>query len=99
MGCLFDFRNHPPTTEESREPEGAVVSHEPPANRHVAVETEVDLVVATPVTVLVPDLVGLDEAVVDALLRNTELYARHSRARGISAAALIVAEAGNTSCS
>ena len=68
-----ELRRGRTTTEESREPEGTVLSHEPAANRRVAVETEVDLVAATPVTVLVPDLVGLDEAVVDTLLGNTEL--------------------------
>ena len=61
------------TTEESREPEGTVLSHEPAASRRVAVDTEIDLVVATPVTILVPDLIGLDEAAVGTLLRNTEL--------------------------
>ena len=68
-----ELRRGRTTTEESREVEGTVLSHEPAANRRVAVETAVDLVVATPVTVLAPDLVGLDEAAVDALLRNTEL--------------------------
>ena len=68
-----ELRRGRTTTAESREVEGTVLSHEPAANRRVAVETEVDLIVATPVTVLVPDLVGLDEPAVDALLRNTEL--------------------------
>ena len=68
-----ELRRGRTTTEESREPEGTVLSHEPAASRRVAVETEVDLVVATPVTILVPDLVGLDEAAVDTLLRSTEL--------------------------
>jgi beta-lactam-binding protein with PASTA domain len=49
------------------------LSQEPAARRRVAVETDVDLVVATPVTVLVPDLVGLDETTVAALLQETEL--------------------------
>ncbi|MEE8129294.1 MAG: PASTA domain-containing protein, partial [Vicinamibacterales bacterium] len=68
-----ELRRGRTTTEESRKPEGTVLSHEPAANRRVAVETEVDLVVATPVMVLVPDLVSLDEAAVDALLRHREL--------------------------
>ena len=61
------------TTEESREPEGTVLSQQPAARRRVAVDTDVDLVVATPVTVRVPDLVGLDEAAIGALLQDTEL--------------------------
>ena len=61
------------TTEESREPEGTVLSQQPAARRRVAVDTDVDLVVATPVTVQVPDLVGLDEAAIGALLQGAEL--------------------------
>jgi len=68
-----ELRRGGTSTQESREPEGTVLSHEPAARRRVAVETDVDLVVATPVTVLVPDLVGLDETTVAALLQETEL--------------------------
>ncbi|SVE42788.1 uncharacterized protein METZ01_LOCUS495642, partial [marine metagenome] len=68
-----ELRRGGTSTQESRETEGTVLSHEPAARRRVAVETDVDLVVATPVTVLVPDLVGLDETTVAALLQDTEL--------------------------
>ncbi len=68
-----ELRRGGTSTQESREPEGTVLSHEPAARRRVAVETDVDLVVATPVTVLVPDLVGLDETTVAALLQDTGL--------------------------
>ena len=68
-----ELRRGDTTTEESREPEGTVLSQRPAARGRVAVETDVDLVVATPVTVRVPDLVGLDEAAIAALLQETEL--------------------------
>lgn len=68
-----ELRRGGTTTEESREPEGTVLSQQPAARGRVAVETDVDLVVATPVTVRVPDLVGLDEAAIEALLQGTEL--------------------------
>ena len=68
-----ELRRGGTTTEESREPEGTVLSQQPAARRRVAVETDVDLVVATPVTVRVPDLIGLDEAAIEALLQGTEL--------------------------
>ena len=59
--------------EESRQPEGTVLSQSPAASERVAIDTAVNLVVATPVTVLVPDLVGQDMTAVDTLLRDTEL--------------------------
>ena len=60
-------------TEESREPEGTVIAQEPGAGERAPVGSSVDLVVATPVTVRVPDLLGLDEAAVETLLANREL--------------------------
>ena len=68
-----ELRRGGTTTAESREAEGTVLSQQPAAHRRVAVETDVDLVVATPVTVRVPDLVGQDEAVIEALLQGAEL--------------------------
>ena len=60
-------------TEESREPEGTVIAQEPGAGERAPVGSSVDLVVATPVTVRVPDLLGLDEAAVETLLARREL--------------------------
>ena len=68
-----ELRRGSTTTAESREPEGTVLSQQPVARQRVAVETDVDFVVATPVTVRVPDLVGRDEATIEALLRGVEL--------------------------
>ena len=68
-----ELRRGRTATEESREPEGTVLAHDPAASRRVAIETDVDLIVATPVTVLVPDLVGRDEPAVDDLLLRAEL--------------------------
>ena len=68
-----ELRRGSTTTEESREPEGTVLSQQPVARQRVAVETDVDFVVATPVTVRVPDLVGRDEATIEALLQGAEL--------------------------
>ena len=59
--------------EESRQLEGTVLSQSPAASERVAIDTAVNLVVATPVTVLVPDLVGQDMTAVDTRLRDTEL--------------------------
>ena len=44
---------------------GTVIDQEPGAGERAAVGSAVDLVVATPVTVRVPDLLGLDEAAVE----------------------------------
>ena len=68
-----ELRRGSTTTEESREPEGTVLSQQPVARQRVAVETDVDFVVATPVTVLVPDFVGRDEATIETLLQGAEL--------------------------
>lgn len=68
-----ELRRGRTATEESREPVGTVLTHEPPSSRRVAIGTGIDLVVATPVTVLVPDLVGRDEPAVDDLLLRAEL--------------------------
>ena len=68
-----ELRRGGTTMAESRERAGTVLSQLPAARRRVAVETDVDLVVATPVTVLVPNLVGLDEAAIDARLQDAEL--------------------------
>ena len=68
-----ELRRGETTTEESREPEGTVIDQEPGAGERAAVGSAVDLVVATPVTVRVPDLLGLDEAAVETLLASREL--------------------------
>ena len=70
-----ELRRGETTTEESREPEGTVVGQAPGAGERAAVGSAVDLVVATPVTVRVPDLLGLDETAVETLLASRELDA------------------------
>ena len=65
--------------EESRQPEGTVVSQEPAANTRVPIATAVDLVVAVPVTALVPNLVGRVGADAGRLLVDAEL--RRGRVR------------------
>ncbi len=61
------------TTQESREPVDSVLSQRPGAGSRAAINTNVDLVIAEPVTVLVPDLVGLSEGVARQRLADTEL--------------------------
>ena len=61
------------TREESREPEGTVIAQEPGAGRRAPMGSSVHVVVAIPVTVRVPDLLGLDEAAVETLLAGREL--------------------------
>ena len=68
-----ELRRGQTTTEESREPEGTVIAQEPGAGERAAIGSAVDLVVATLVTVRVPDLLGLDEAAVETLLAGREL--------------------------
>lgn len=68
-----ELRRGRTTTEESREPEGTVIAQEPGAGQRAPVGSSVDLVVATAVTVRVPDLLGLDEAAVETLLASLEL--------------------------
>ena len=68
-----ELRRGQTTTEESREPEGTVIAQVPGAGDRAPVGSAVDLVVATPVTVRVPDLLGLDEAAVATLLASREL--------------------------
>ena len=70
-----ELRRGETTTEESREPEGTVIDQEPGAGARAAVGSAVDLVVATPVTARVPDLLGLDETAVETLLASRELDA------------------------
>ena len=70
-----ELRRGETTTEESREPEGTVIGQEPGAGERAAAGSAVDLVVATPVTVRVPDLLGLDETAVETLLASRELDA------------------------
>ena len=68
-----ELRRGQTTTEESREPGGTVTAQVPGAGDRAAAGSAVDLVVATPVTVRVPDLLGLDEAAVATLLASREL--------------------------
>ena len=68
-----ELRRGQTITEESREPEGTVIAQEPGAGERAPVGSAVDLVVATAVTVRVPDLLGLDETAVETLLASREL--------------------------
>ena len=61
------------TSQESRRPEGTVLSQEPQAGAKAAIGTAVSLVVARPVTVLVPSLVGRTQAQAGELLKKAEL--------------------------
>ncbi len=68
-----ELRRGQTITEESREPEGTVIAQEPGAGERAPGGSAVDLVVATAVTVRVPDLLGLDETAVETLLASREL--------------------------
>ena len=68
-----ELRRGRTSTEESREPEGTVIDQEPGAGGRAPVGSAVDLVLATPVTARIPDLLGLDEAAVETLLASREL--------------------------
>ncbi len=70
-----ELRRGQTSTEESREPEGTVIRQAPGAGGRAPAGSAVDLVVAVPVTVLVPDLLGLDETAVATLLAGRELDA------------------------
>jgi beta-lactam-binding protein with PASTA domain len=63
------------TSQESRAPDGSVLAQQPGAGARAQIGTPVDLVIAEPVTVLVPGVVGFREN--DALerLRGSELTA------------------------
>ena len=61
------------TSQESRRPEGTVLSQEPQAGAKAAIGTAVSLVVARPVTVLVPSLAGRTQAAANELLKKAEL--------------------------
>ncbi len=63
------------SSAESRRPEGTVLSQKPEAGAKAAVGTAVDLVVARPVTVLVPSLVGRTQAQAGELLKRAGLVA------------------------
>lgn len=70
-----ELRRGRTTTAESPEPEGTIIAHDPEAGERTPAGSAVDLVVAIPVTVSVPDLLGLDEAAVETLLAGRELTA------------------------
>ena len=59
--------------EESREPRGTVLKQDPAAGSTAEIGTSVNLVVATPVTVLVPQLVGRTADAAAAELKRLEL--------------------------
>lgn len=61
------------TSEESREPEGSVLAQQPGAGARTEINTAVDVVIAEPVTVLVPELVGFAEEDARRLLQEAEL--------------------------
>jgi len=63
------------TSSESRQPLGTVLSQRPASGSVVDVQTEVDFVVAEPVTVLVPVLIGQTEAEARRRLGAAELIA------------------------
>jgi beta-lactam-binding protein with PASTA domain len=63
------------TSQESRQPAGSVLAQQPAAGAHAPINTAVDLVIAEPVTVLVPALVGFSENDALELLRGAELTA------------------------
>lgn len=60
-------------SRESRQPEGSVLSQQPGAGTRIEINTAIDVVVAEPVTVLVPDVVGFAEGAANGLLRDAEL--------------------------
>jgi len=61
------------TSAESRRREGTVLSQDPTAGERVVIGTRVDFVLATPVTVNVPSLVGRTRAQAARLLEQAEL--------------------------
>ena len=61
------------TQDESRRPEGTVLGQQPAAGARVVIGSRVDLVTATPVTVLVPQLAGRTQSEAIALLKEAEL--------------------------
>ena len=63
------------TSRESRDPPGTVLEQSIPEDTRVEVGSNVDVVVARLVTVLVPELVGGNESEARSLLEGTELVA------------------------
>ncbi len=63
------------TSSESREPPGTVLVQSITAGTPVEIGRGVDVIIARPVTVLVPDLVGRNESAARSLLEATELVA------------------------
>jgi beta-lactam-binding protein with PASTA domain len=61
------------SSQESREPEGSVLSQQPLPGTRAETDSEVDLVIAEPVTVLVPDVVGFAEQDALRLVGDAEL--------------------------
>jgi beta-lactam-binding protein with PASTA domain len=69
------------TPQESRQPPGTVLSQAPAGGGRATVGSDVDVVVSTPITVLVPDLVGRTEAEARVLLAAAELVSGSATSR------------------
>lgn len=63
------------TPRESRQPPGTVLSQAPAGDQRATIGSDVNVVVAAPITVLVPGLVGRTEAEARQLLAGAELLA------------------------
>ncbi len=63
------------TPRESRQPPGTVLSQAPAGGQRATIGSDVNVVVAAPITVLVPGLVGRTEAEARQLLAGAELLA------------------------
>ena len=69
------------TPRESRQPPGTVLSQAPAGGSRADIGSDVDLVVSTPITVLVPGLLGRTEAEARVLLAGAELVAGSATSR------------------
>ena len=79
-------------TRESSEPAGTVIEQHPQPRRPARLNAPVDLVLAIPITVVVPDLRGRNRQAAMAALTDAELVPGETRAREAEGPAGVVTE-------
>ena len=79
-------------TRESTEPAGTVIEQQPQPRRPVRLNAPVDLVLAIPVTVAVPDLRGRDRQAATSVLTNARLQLGETTTREAEGPAGVVVE-------
>jgi beta-lactam-binding protein with PASTA domain len=80
------------STRESTEPAGTVIEQQPQPRRPVRLNAPVDLVLAIPVTVTIPDLRGRDRQAATSMLTNARLQVGETTTREAEGPAGVVVD-------